>query len=226
MDLRKANGPPTSRAESTEQLSQTRPAILDECSKRRDLALLCVEEVSLDSLIGCDGEACDVTLPGRKGLDGSLPARLRMGLAEQTISREIVHGDRNDEPAGVSRLYVFTLQDVVCQKRFLVISTGTEQPTGGAKSLRDFGDDSRRSQNRQLRPERLEQVVGVALPKMIGMDRNLVDESARRPLGADEDADRVGAREGNHAAAAPDLQVANRPLERGRCHRRLVWKVR
>jgi hypothetical protein len=33
-----------------------------------------------------------------------------------------------------------------------------------------------------------------------------------------QDADRVGAREGDHAAAAPDLKVADRPLERGRRH--------
>ena len=66
----------------------------------------------------------------------------------------------------------------------------------------------------------------MTLPPMIGMDGDLVDEGTGRPLGADQDADRVGAREGDHAAAAPDLQVADRPLERGRRHRRLVGKVR
>ena len=66
----------------------------------------------------------------------------------------------------------------------------------------------------------------MTLSPVIGMDGDLVDERAGRPLGADQDADRVGAREGDHAAAAPDLKVADRPLERGRRHRRLVGKVR
>ena len=66
----------------------------------------------------------------------------------------------------------------------------------------------------------------MTLSPMIGMDSDLVDESTGRPLGADQDADRVGAREGDHAAAAPDLKVADRPLERGRRHRRIVGKVR
>ena len=66
----------------------------------------------------------------------------------------------------------------------------------------------------------------MTLSPMIGMDGDLVDEGTGRPLGADQDADRVGAREGDHAAAAPDLKVADRPLERGRRHGRLVGKVR
>ena len=68
--------------------------------------------------------------------------------------------------------------------------------------------------------------MAMTLPPMIGMDRDSVDEGTGRPLGADQDADRIRAREGDHAAAAPHLEVANRPLERGRRHRRLVWKVR
>ena len=118
------------------------------------------------------------------------------------------------------------LQDVVRQERFLDISACAEQPAGGGERLGDFGDDSRRAENRELRAERGEQVTAMTLPPMIGMDGDLVDEGPGRPLGADQDADRVGAREGDHAAAAPDLQVADRPLERGRRHGRLVGKVR
>ena len=69
-------------------------------------------------------------------------------------------------------------------------------------------------------------MTAMTLSPMIGMDGDLVDEATRRPLCADQDADRVGAREGDHAAAAPDLKVADRPLERGRGHWRLVGKVR
>ncbi len=61
---------------------------------------------------------------------------------------------------------------------------------------------------------------------MIGMDGDLVDEGTGGPLGADQDADRIGARERDHAAAAPYLKVADRPLEFRRCHRRLVGKAR
>ena len=66
----------------------------------------------------------------------------------------------------------------------------------------------------------------MTLSPMIGMDGDPVDECSGRPLGADQDADRVGAREGDHAAAAPDLEVADRTLEHGRRHQRLVGKVR
>ena len=66
----------------------------------------------------------------------------------------------------------------------------------------------------------------MTLSPMIGMDGDRVDEGTGGPLGTDQHADRVGAREGDHAAAAPDLKVADRPLERGRRHGRLVGKVR
>src|SRR4051812_4801034 len=69
-------------------------------------------------------------------------------------------------------------------------------------------------------------MTAMALPEMIRMDRDLVNEGAGRPLGADQDADRVGAREGDHAAAAPDLKLADGSLERRRRHRRLAGKVR
>jgi hypothetical protein len=60
---------------------------------------------------------------------------------------------------------------------------------------------------------------------MIGMNRDLVDEGSGRTLGTDQDADRIGAREGDHAAAAPDLKITDRSLERRRRHRGLVGKV-
>ena len=117
-------------------------------------------------------------------------------------------------------------RDVVGQERFLHVFAGAEQLAGRGESLGDFGDDPRGAENRELRAERGEQMTAMTLPPMIGMDGDLVDERTGRPLGADQDADRVGAREGDHAAAAPDLKVADRPLERGRRHRRLVGKVR
>ena len=66
----------------------------------------------------------------------------------------------------------------------------------------------------------------MTLSAMIRMDGDPVDEGTGRPLGADQDADRVGSRERHHAAAAPDLKVADRSLERRRRHRRLVGIVR
>src|SRR4029079_15409681 len=69
-------------------------------------------------------------------------------------------------------------------------------------------------------------MTAMTLSQMIGMDGDLVDQRSRGPLGADQDADRVGASKRNHAAAAPDLKVADRSLERGRRHGRLVRKVR
>jgi hypothetical protein len=66
----------------------------------------------------------------------------------------------------------------------------------------------------------------MTLSPMIRVDGDFMDERAGRPFGAYHDADRVGARERDHAAAAPDLQVAYRTLERGRGHGRLVGEVR
>ena len=167
----------------------------------------------------------------REGLDRALPAHLRMSLSEETVGGEIVDRDGDHEPAcdrarPRRRSFFVTLQDVVGQERLLDVPARAEQLAGRGERLGDFGDDSRRAENRELRAERGEQVTAVTLPPMIGMDGDLVDEGAGRPLGADQDADRIGAREGDHAAAAPDLKVADRPLERGRRHRRLVGKVR
>jgi hypothetical protein len=66
----------------------------------------------------------------------------------------------------------------------------------------------------------------MTLPPMIGMDRDLVDKRTGGTLGADQDADRIGAGERDHAAAAPHLQVADRSFERSRCCWRLAWKMR
>ena len=57
-----------------------------------------VKEVGLDSLVGGDGESCDVVLPCREGLDRALPAHLRMSLSKETIGGEIVDRDRDHEP--------------------------------------------------------------------------------------------------------------------------------
>jgi hypothetical protein len=66
----------------------------------------------------------------------------------------------------------------------------------------------------------------MTLSPMIRMDGDPVDEGTARPLGADQDADRVGARERDHAAAAPDLKVADPSLEPRRRDRRFVRAVR
>ena len=92
------------------------------------------------------------------------------------------------------RIVLFTLQDVVRQERFLDISACAEQLAGRSERLGDFGDHSGRAENRELRAERVEQVTAMTLSPMIGMDGDLVDERPGRPLGADQDADRVGTR--------------------------------
>ena len=158
-----------------------------------------------------------------------------MNFCKETVGGEIVDRDRNHEPAciilftlryGRTKVRPYVIENVVCQAGFLDISGCAEQPASSGQRLRDFGDDSWGAENRELRAERGEQVTAMTLSPMIGMDGDLVDEATGRPLCADQNADRVGAREGDHAAAAPDLKVADRPLERGRGHWRLVGKVR
>src|SRR5258705_6432826 len=129
VDLRETEGPHAWRAKLREQLPQTGPAILDERAKRHDLrplrSALRVKEVGLDSLVGGDGKSCDVVFPCREGLDRALPANLRISLFKETIGREIVDGDRDHKPQ-LARIVLFTLQNVVFQKRFLDISACAE----------------------------------------------------------------------------------------------------
>jgi hypothetical protein len=134
------------RVQSREQLPQTGSIVLDESAERHDLrrpfricCVVHVKEAGLDSLVGGDGDSCDVALPCSEGLDRALPADLRMSLSKETIGDEIVDRDRDHEPALVivpstraelrrslsagghrcylARIVLFTLQDVVCQER-------------------------------------------------------------------------------------------------------------
>src|SRR6266542_187056 len=101
-DLGKPQGPDASRAKLREQLRQTDSTIFDERPERHYLRAcfaLHVKKVGLDSLIGGDGESCDLVLPCSERLDRALPANLRMILPEETIGGEIVGGDRNQESA-------------------------------------------------------------------------------------------------------------------------------
>jgi hypothetical protein len=67
VDLRETEGP---RAESSEQLLQTRSTVGDdERAERQDFHRLHKKEARLDSLVGGDGESCDVVLPGRERFD-------------------------------------------------------------------------------------------------------------------------------------------------------------
>ena len=110
-----------------------------------------VKEVGLDSLVGGDGESCDVVLPCSERLDRALPAhlRIRRSLSKETIGGEIVDRHRNHESADViaalaelARVEGSRSQDVVCQERFLDISACAEQLAGRGERLGDFGDDS------------------------------------------------------------------------------------
>src|SRR3970282_1231632 len=62
------------------------------------------------------------------------------------------------------RMVLFTLPDVVRQDRFLDVAARGEQPAGRVERLGDFGDDSQRAENRELRPQRGEQVTAGTLP--------------------------------------------------------------
>ena len=60
-------------------------------------------------------------------------------------------------------------QDVVGQQCFLNIADGAEQPAGVGERLGDLGDDSRWTQNRELRTERRQQVTAVTLSPVMGL---------------------------------------------------------
>ena len=103
-----------------------------------------------------------------------------IGLSKQTIGGEIVDRDRNHEPfdsRGAAALAQGrSFEDVVGQDRLLGISASAEEPASRGEGLGNFGDDSRRAENRELRAERGEQVTAMTLSTMIGMDGDLVDE--------------------------------------------------
>ena len=142
--------------ESRDQLLQTGSTVVDERAERQDLPFLYIKEVGLDSLVGGDGKAGDVVLPGRERLDRALPARLRMSRSQETIRGKIVDRDRDHEPSlpVPARASSSHVQHVVCQDRFLDVSACAEQPAGSGERLGDFGNDSRRAENRELRAER------------------------------------------------------------------------
>src|SRR5258706_2948511 len=144
VNLRETEGPHASRAKLRQQLPQTGPTILDERVERHNLRRwgtrgrirLCVpvrahielhiigldiKEVGLDSLVRGDGESCNVVFSCREGLDRALPTNLRISLSKETIGREIVDRDGDHKPS-LPRIVLFTLQNVICQKRFLDIS--------------------------------------------------------------------------------------------------------
>jgi hypothetical protein len=162
MNLRNPGGPGACRTEPCEQLRQTGTTVLDEGAEGHDL-ILYIKEVGLDSLVGGDGESFDAVLPCRKGFDRPLPARRRMSVFEETIRSEIVDRDRDHEPGPSCLLQVvlYSLGHVVRQERFLDISACAEQLAGRGESLGDFGDDSGGPENRELRPERGEQVTAM-----------------------------------------------------------------
>src|SRR5262249_18708140 len=146
--------------------------------------------------------------------DRAFPGSLPIAWSKKIIGHEIVDGNRDHQPFDSGDVAALaqarSLQNKVCQERLLGVSTCAEQRAGTRESVRDLGDDSRGPENRELRAERGEEVTTVTLPQMIWMDGDLVDEGRRRPLRADQDADRIGSRESDHAAAAPDLKVADR----------------
>lgn len=90
------------------------------------------------------------------------------------MAEEIVDRDRDHEPAvaivghphDLARIVLFTLQDVVCQDRFPDMPACAEQLACWDESLGDFGDDSRRTENRELRAERGEQVTAMTLVRL------------------------------------------------------------
>src|SRR6266850_7772727 len=128
VDLREPDGLRALRAESSEQLLQTGSTVVDERTERDNLRLLHaalhVKKIGLDSLVGGDGESCDVVLPCREGLHRALPAHLpidlsrrsrwrRRSLSKETIGGEIVDRERNHKSLALFAVLVFTPQDVV-----------------------------------------------------------------------------------------------------------------
>ena len=155
-----------------------------------------------------------------------------MGVFEEVVGGEIVDRDRNHEPVRLRPTPDAALPNGEPPERspsvrFLDIPARAEQLARRGKRLRSTSATIRGGPRiASFEPSEVEQVTAMTLSLVIGMNGDPVDERAGGPLGADQDADRVGAREGDHAAAAPDLEVADRPLERDRRHRRLVGKVR
>src|SRR5258705_6276488 len=157
VDLRDPDGVHVFRTESSEQLLQAGSAIVDESAERYNLRLVparYVQEVGLDSLVGGDGESCDLVLPCSERLHRALPANLpidlsrrsrwrRRSLPKKTVGGEIVHRDRDHETfdsRGVTARVEG--QDIVCQERFLDISACAEQLAGRRETLGDLVDDS------------------------------------------------------------------------------------
>src|SRR5882672_3576186 len=87
VDLQEPDGRRVSRAESSEQLLQAGSTIVDERAERHNLLLhaaLHVKKIGLDSLVGGDGESCDVVLPCGEGFHRARPAHLAIDLSRRS----------------------------------------------------------------------------------------------------------------------------------------------
>src|SRR5258705_10905087 len=87
VDLRDPDGFHVFRAESSKQLLQAGSAIVDERAERCNLRLLpapYVQDVGLDSLVGGDGQSCDLILPCSERLHRALPANLPIDLSRRS----------------------------------------------------------------------------------------------------------------------------------------------
>ena len=95
-----------SPAKSREQLLQTTVIVVDKTAERQNLRrparirrVVRVKDVGLDSLVGGDGEPCDLVLPCCERFDRTLPAHGGMSLSKESVGGEIVDRDRDDESA-------------------------------------------------------------------------------------------------------------------------------
>ena len=139
--------------------------------------------------------------------------------------RQVVHGHRHDE-AGRSGGGDERLRDEVDVGPLLPPSARLEESASGGVAGGDLGDEVRRAEDRELGAKRGEEMAAVPLAEMIGVHGDAEHERLRRALAADQDADRLLGVEGDHAARAPEVQLANLLLESGDGERRRPGKVR
>src|SRR5262249_58027283 len=77
-----------------------------------------------------------------------------------------------------------------------------------------LGEEGRRTEDRQLRRQRGQEMAAVAPPPVVRVDRDAMDQGVGGALAADQHSDRGLPLEGDHAGGAPDVELTDLALER------------
>ena len=143
-----------------------------------------------------------------------MPAAVELRrIRELGAGEDLLRGDGPDQIEEGAGHRCFAVVDVVGQRCFFSEAAGGEEAASGNRFGRHLGEHAGRLEDRHLLSERGQHVAGVALPAMVRVHADMEYEVGRGlPLGRDQDSDRIGSGEGDHATAGPKVDLSGQPF--------------